>query len=87
MSRLLATIPSPAIIPALVNQLEFPRQRQLLACLARRMVTSHRSAGESSQGNAAEQQAFQLLLDLLEQHGGAAEASALDDHHLRRPPG
>jgi hypothetical protein len=87
VNRLLATIPGPAIIPTLVKQLESPCQRQLLACLARRMVTSHRSAGESSQGNQAEQQAFQLLLDLLEPHGSGIEASALADHRLRPPLG
>lgn len=86
-NRLLTTSPDAAAIAPLVDDLESPRQRQLLACLGRRMVGCHRSEGEGSQGNPAEQQALQLLLDLLEHHDGGDEASALADHQLRRPTG
>jgi hypothetical protein len=83
-NRLLATTPAAAAIAPLVDDLESPRQRQLLACLGRRMVSCHRSEGEGSLGNPAEQQALQRLLGLLEHHDGGDEASALADHQLRR---
>jgi hypothetical protein len=81
-NRLLTTSPDAAAIAPLVDDLESPRQRQLLACLGRRMVGCHRS-----EGNPAEQQALQRLLDLLEHHDGGDEASALADHQLRRATG
>jgi pimeloyl-ACP methyl ester carboxylesterase len=82
-NRLLATRPDAAAIPALVTALESPRQRQLLACLGRRMVTCHRSNGEGRMGNPAEQAALEQLLGLLEVQGGGQEARALTDHQLQ----
>lgn len=86
-NRLLATSPGAAAIPALVGALEFPRQRQLLACLGRRMVSCHRSDGEGHQGNPTEQRALEQLLGLLEHHGGGEGTGALADHQLRSMPG
>lgn len=80
---LVATSPAAADIAELVAALESPRQRQLLACLGRRMVTCHRSNGEGRAGNPAEQEALEQLLGLLEVQGGGHEARALTDHQLQ----
>jgi hypothetical protein len=80
---LVATSPAAADIAELVAALESPRQRQLLACLGRRMVTCHRSNGEGRGGNPAEQAALEQLLGLLENQGGGHEARALTDHQLQ----
>lgn len=80
---LVAICPAAADIAELVAALESPRQRQLLACLGRRMVSCHRSNGEGRMGTPVEQEALAQLLALLEDQGAGHDDRALADHQLQ----
>lgn len=71
-----------AEVPQLVAQLRSPGERQRLAQLARRMLSSHRAAAEGPEGLPEEQQAMARLQDLLDTGPPSAHSLALHSHAL-----